>query len=1116
MVMVMPRFGFHVARSLTALLGIVAIAAGLGTPRSADAQDWDPRLLTDLKARAVGPATMSGRVAAVTVDPSDTDVLYVGAATGGLWKSTDGGLTFESIFDDQPVVAIGAVAVCPSNPNVIWVGTGEGNPRNSVSLGNGIYRSIDAGRTWTHLGLDDSERIHRIVPDPNDPDVAYVGVMGKMWGDSTERGVYKTEDGGESWERSLYVDESTGVADLVMDPSNPNTLLAALWDFRREPWFFRSGGPGSGLYRTDDGGATWTRLDESDGLPNGDLGRIGLAYAPSDPERVYALVEAEENVVCRSDDGGRTWSTIGGGENAGNRPFYFADLIVDPSNPNRVYSLWSLVSVSEDGGKSFDILVPFNAAHPDHHALWINPDDPEHLILGNDGGIAISRDRGRSWRFARNLPLGQYYHIRVDNETPFNIYGGMQDNGSWVGPSQIWVSGGIRNFHWQEVFFGDGFDTAPDPEDPTRGYAMSQRGFLGRWDLKTGERKSIRPAPPDPETQLRFNWNAGFAQDPFDPSTIYFGSQFLHRSTDRGETWETISDDLTTNNPKWQRQAESGGLTLDVTGAENFTTIVAIAPSPVQEGVLWVGTDDGRLHVTRDGGSTWESVENYVTGVPTNTWIPHIEVSRFDAGTAFVVFDDHKRSNTETYVYRTDDFGQSWTSLVDADDPVRGYAHCIVQDPVDPELLFLGAEFGLFASVDGGQSWLSWDHGLPSVGVRDLIVHDRDHDLVVGTHGRAAYVLDDVRPLRELGGSLAETPLHLFEPPPAQQYRIGQPSSARFPGAGEFRGTNRPYGALLSVWVGDDRLPLADDESSEDDEPTDAEPVPDQFEVTVEDTSGQTIRQFEVPAHRGINRFVWNLRSDGVRGPSLSTPPPDAPSPSGPEVVPGTYRVRIALGDEVVEGEVEVRPDPRSSHDSAARLANYEAQRRAETLSGVAAEMLDRIEAVRKRIDLILALAGDDEDLDDQAADSDSEPATNTEPDAEADADSNDSEDPEAEDTDESDEPSTLAGFASSLREKLVVIEADLWTRPGTTKGIVRSDQTVVGALGLAGGQLGSSWDRPTDAQLQYLKLAETQLDATREALNALLAEDVPAFIGRARQAELELMPPTDPITRDP
>ena len=814
----------RVALLVAMLAAYTAVASRAAVVQAAEVKDFlktrsmaaapapgkiDPALLAGMKARSIGPAGMSGRVAVIEAVESDRDVVYVGAATGGVWKSVNGGLTWKPIFDDQPVAAVGAVAVFQPNPDIVWVGTGEGNPRNSASVGNGIYKSLDAGETWTHLGLDESERIARICTHPSRPEVVYVAAMGKMWGENQERGVYKTEDGGKTWTQSLYVDVRTGCADLAIDPSNPDHLIAAMWDYRRWPWFFRSGGPGSGLFATWDGGLTWKRATEEDGLPKGDLGRIGVAFCHNFPNTVYAIVEAEKSAVLRSDDGGRTWRAVNTETNISGRPFYYSDIRVDPDRPDRVYQLNSLARVSDDGGKTWRMLIGWNALHPDHHAMWIDPHDPKFIWDGNDGGVGLSQDRGATWRFVGNLPLAQYYHVAVDNLTPYNVYGGMQDNGSWRGPSSVWENGGIRNHHWEEVGFGDGFDTRPDPTDPLRGYSMSQEGYLMRWDLRTGERKSIRPPAPNDSTELRFNWNTGLAIDPFEPATIYYGSQFLHRSTDRGESWSIISPDLTSNKAEWQKQREAGGITPDVTGAENFTTIISIAPSALERGLIWVGTDDGRVQVTRDGGATWTSVERNAGGVPDNTWVPHICPSKFDPAVAYVVFDDHRRSNWKPYVFQVSQYGQRWQSLATVN--LEGYCLTIEQDPVKQDLLYLGTEFGLYVSVDGGREWMRWKHGVPTVSVMDLLVHPREHDLVIATHGRAAYILDDIRPLRTLTPEIMAKPLHLFDIPPAQQYVVKQTGGSRFPGAGEFRGDNRPYGALITWCMSGEGLPHPDD-----------------------------------------------------------------------------------------------------------------------------------------------------------------------------------------------------------------------------------------------------------------------------------------------------------------
>ncbi|MFQ5720562.1 MAG: hypothetical protein ACE5IK_13560, partial [Acidobacteriota bacterium] len=1084
-------------------------------PAAAPRARIDADLLAGMKARSIGPAGMSGRIVAISALDSDPDTIYVGAATGGLWKSINGGLTWEPLFDDQPVASIGAIAINQNAPDIVWVGTGEANPRNSVSVGNGVYRSLDGGETWTHLGLDATEHIHRIVLHPTDPEVAWVAALGREWGENEERGIFKTVDGGKTWKKVLYVDPRSGGSDLVMDPSSPNKLFATLWDFRRWPWSFRSGGPGSGLYVTHDGGETWTKLTPEDGLPEGDLGRIGVAIAPSDPRVVYALVEAKKNALYGSHDGGKSWEKVGEGRRTGNRPFYFGDIRVDPAWPDRIYSMWSMISVSDDGGKTFRILVPFRDIHPDHHAMWINPRDPEQIYIGNDGGMAMSRDRGKTWRFVENLPLAQYYHVRVDLDTPYHVYGGMQDNGSWRGPATVWENGGIRNHQWEEVGFGDGFDTVPSPIDSMIGYAMSQEGYLLRWNLRTGERKDIRPPAPD-GVKLRFNWNAAIAIDPFDNNTLYLGSQFVHRSRDRGETWTILSDDLTTDNPDWQKQDESGGLTPDATGAENFTTIISLAPSPVQAGVLWAGTDDGRLHVTQDGGETWTSVEKNVLKVPAHSWIPHIFPSASNSATAFVVFDNHRRSDWTPYVFRTDNFGRTWTDLATRD--VRGYCLSIVQDAVDDDLLFLGTEFGLYVSLDAGENWFKWTHGFPTVAVRDMVIHPREQDLVIGTHGRAAYVLDDIRPLREISEAVLDEPLHLFEVPDAQQYRVKQTGESRFPGHGEFRGENRAYGALITFALHGEELPHPDPDKEkarkaaerarkqageEEEETAEVEgtkgetgeqhghdekgPKGPQVDITITDAGGKKIRTFKAPAHLGVNRAVWNLRRDAFK-----EPPREEPrffEPSGPEVLPGRYTVAVKYRDHEASRDVRVLADPRFDIRLEDRQAKWAALEAAGQLQETVATAIERLHTTGSDIDVVLAKIRGMEDASKAASEADGAVAGDRgEPDEEREA------------------RKALRETGEKLKKQLTGLEKRLWTLPDT-KGII-AETDALSKVSYAFRNLGSSWDPPTGAQLTYLRQAGDLLDTVLTDLNAFYDEDVRSFRRDVKDAGIQLLAP--------
>ena len=532
------------------------------------------------KTRNIGPAGMSGRITAIDVVVNNPDVWYIGAASGGVWKTTNSGANWTPVFDEQPTLNIGAIAMQQSHHSVVWVGTGEGNPRNSLNIGEGIYRTLDGGKTWKRMGLEKTRNIHRIIIHPNDPNTIYVAAIGNPYADHTERGVFKTTDGGETWNRILYTNESSGAAEMVMDPSNSNKIIAAMWEHRRTPFSFKSGGAGSGLYITVDGGKNWKKLGKEDGLPDGELGRIGMAFARSMPSRVYAKVEAKKNGLYQSDDGGFKWTLINSKpEEVTDRPFYYQEIYVDPLNENRIYDIHSIITYSEDGGRSFKTMLPYSGIHPDHHAWWIHPTNPDFILDGNDGGIGISRDRGKTWVFDEKIPAGQFYHINVDNEIPYNVMGGMQDNGSWHGPAYSWTNGGIRNYYWNNVGGGDGFDVVPDPDDASWVYSMSQGGSVGRINYKTGERWFIRPVTADTSQKYRFNWNAAIAVDPIDPSIVYYGSQFLHKSTNKGASWNIISGDLTTNNKQQQNQDESGGLTLDITGAENYNTILTIAPS---------------------------------------------------------------------------------------------------------------------------------------------------------------------------------------------------------------------------------------------------------------------------------------------------------------------------------------------------------------------------------------------------------------------------------------------------------------------------------------------------------------------------------------------------------
>lgn len=934
------------------------------------AQKVDMEALKNLKPRNIGPAGMSGRITAIDVVNDQPDIIYAGSASGGVWKSTSGGIKWEPIFNDQTTASIGAIAIQQSNPSVVWVGTGEGNPRNSLNGGDGIYRSLDAGKTWKRMGLEKTRHIHRIIIHPTDPNTIYVGAIGSPWGEHEERGVYKTTDGGKTWKRILFTNIRSGVAEMVMDPSNPNKLLVAMWEHKRDPWFFKSGGPGSGLYVTHDGGDTWEQRTDEDGLPKGELGRIGLAISRSRPNVVYALVESKKNALYRSDDGGFKWKKVNDNSDIGNRPFYYFEIYVDPTNENRVYSIFTYVNVSEDGGKSFRQLMGAygvdNGVHPDHHAWWIHPENPDFMIDGNDGGLNITRDRGVTWQFAENIPVGQFYHINVDNDLPYNVYGGMQDNGSWAGPAYVWKAQGIRNHYWQEISFGDGFDVLPDPTDSRYGISTSQQGYASIYDRMTGYNETVRPTNPESDVELRFNWNVGMNRDPFDPKTVYFGSQFVHKSTDGGQNWTIISPDLTTNDPEKLKQGESGGLTMDATGAENHCTILVIEPSPVQKDLLWVGTDDGNVQLSTDGGKNWKNVSANITGLPKGSWIQQIKPSNKKAGEALLIANDYRRFNYTPYAYRTRDFGQTWERIVDAADVV-GYTLSIVEDPIESRLLFLGTDDGLYVSIDAGTNWTKWDSKtFPTTNVYDMVIHPREHDLVIGTFGRSIWVLDDIRPLREMaakGASAVKQTLNVFEPPVAYMASNQQPAGARFGGDALYNGENRPYGAMITYALNkpEEKKEEAKEEpkgkgkkgkvEAPAEETSKAEENKVKYDsVTMEIMKGNEVirtRKWKAPEENGLHRTAWYMDEKGVesmrRGERRGNN-----EPGGTSVLPGKYKVRFTFGDQKDSTEIEVKYDHRIAITDAEIKAGYDALKALEAKAELGYQAVERLKEAIK------------------------------------------------------------------------------------------------------------------------------------------------------------------------
>lgn len=1063
------------AALLFILLTVPAMAAAKGA------------LLGGLEARNIGPAAVGGRITAIDVVTSRPNEIVIGTATGGVWMSANGGLSWTPVFDDQPVASIGAVAINQANPDIIWVGTGEGNVRNSTSIGGGMFKSVDGGRTWSLVGLENSERINRIALHPDNPDIVYAAALGTLWGENSERGVFKTTDGGETWKKILYVDEKTGATDVKLDPFNPDKVYASMWQHRRWPWIFKSGGPGSGMYVSWDGGETWSEKTEEDGLPAGELGRITFAPSPAQKDRVWALVEATASAMLRSDDGGVNWTKVNQENNVADRPFYYAEIAADPQDANRLYNIATFLRMSIDGGRTFETnpaiacCAASNTIHIDNHAFWINPKNSAHLIIGNDGGIAISQDQGETWRFVRNLPLSQFYHVSVDNAEPYNVYGGLQDNGSWRGPAEVRENGGIRNLHWQEVGFGDGFDTLADPDNPRRGYGMFQGGNLYSWNLDNGEQRVIRPAPPSADVELRFNWNAALAQDPFDAGTIYYGSQFVHKSTDRGLNWTVISPDLTSNDPERQTYKESGGLTPDVTAAENNTTLTAIAPSPVEAGVIWAGSDDGRVHITRNGGEDWDRIDERARGFEPGAWIPFIAPSPHDAGTAFIAVDDHRRSDMTAYFYHVTDYGRSWTRI-GADLP--GYALSILQDHVEPDLLFAGTEFGLFFSNDRGESWTPFRAGVPTVSVMDMAIHRGEDDLVLGTHGRGVFIIDDYSALRGLDDDSFDERLDILSATPGLQYEVAQTPSTRFPGSGEFRADNEEFGVVVTFMASGDDLVHPDEEterqrlisrrsSAGDKDEKEGEKKstpPTQVKVEISDASGDVIRTFRTDVHQGINRMNWNLRRDGARPmPGPQPADPEADLPAGTRVLAGEYSLAITLGegDDATRDEIPVSVvlDPRLGISREAREANYQAAVELMELNNTVADALDRIADTREDLDAAGKLNGRREDKEASAE---------------------------------------LGKEIDAVRNALADAEKAFRT-PADAKGIVFSADTVLSKLGTAGFHIGSSMDAPTAAARAYLDEAVHTTEAAMEKLEEVYSSKVEPLKSEIAEAGLSL-----------
>jgi photosystem II stability/assembly factor-like uncharacterized protein len=859
---------------------------------------FDAATVSGLPARNIGSATMSGRIAALdAVAQNGRLTMFVGSASGGVWKSVNGGTTFKPVFDRQDVQSIGAVAIDPSNPQNVWVGTGEAWLRNSVSVGDGIYRSTDGGENWTNVGLRDSEHIAKILIDPEDGNTVFACATGHLWDDNDERGVYKTSDGGKTWKRVLGgPNGSTGCGLIAMSPQAPKTIFASLWDFRRQGWTFRSGGPGSGLYVSTDAGELWTEITK--GLPEKPWGRVAVAVAPSKPNVVYANIESKKSALYRSDDGGKTWNREDASRFVIWRPFYFGNLTVDPKDENKIFKPDLFLLLSVNGGRSFSAVS--QAAHGDFHDVWIDPNNPNIVYAGDDGGLWRSEDGGTRWKHQINLPVSQFYHVSLDNDNPYHVYGGLQDNSSWVGDSSY--PGGVTYSRWENMYGGDGFWMFPDSGDPAYIYAEAQGGEIGRVNRFTHEARFIQPLPEYGEKKLRFNWNTPIHMSPNEKGTVYIGAQFLFRSRDHGQSWERISPDLTTNDPEKQKQEESGGVTIDNSAAEMHTSIYSISESPKNGQIIWVGTDDGNLQITRDGAKTWTNVVGNVPELPKFSWVSNIEASRFDENAAYATFDRHTFGDMKPYAYKTTDYGKTWTALPVQQSGVRGYAHVIKEDTVDPNLLFLGTEFGLWISTDGGQRWAQYKgNDFPAVAVRDIAIQPRESDLVLATHGRGMWIIDDISSLRQLKPDLMEKDAAVLEERPAIQYfnaNGGWPE-----GDESFTGPSRPTDAFITYYQ--KRRHIFGD-----------------LKIEIFDQDGKLLDTIAGSKHRGLNRPTWSMRLKPPTVPPAATALFDASI--GPRVLPGTYTIKMTKGDQVYTAPLKLVLDPRAKFTLDDRKAQFD------------------------------------------------------------------------------------------------------------------------------------------------------------------------------------------------
>jgi photosystem II stability/assembly factor-like uncharacterized protein/DNA-binding protein YbaB len=898
-------------------------------------------LLGTIKFRNLGPAVGGGRVTSVVGISGQPNVYYIGGAAGGVFKTIDGGVSWKAIFEKEGNASIGAIALAPSNPNVVWVGTGESNPRNDVVTGHGVYMSPDGGASWRFMGLENVGQISSIVINPTNPDIVYVGALGHVWGPNADRGVFRTIDGGKNWQKVLYVDDKTGVSDLVMDPGNPMVLFAGLWNYQRFPWMMINGGNNSGIYRSTDGGATWKKLAE--GLPKPPIGRIGLAIARSNPYHVYALIDSKTGVLWDSTDLGDHWKQVSNNHMLDARPFYFTQMRVAPDNEDRIYFLSFNLVESDDGGKTAHKID--RGVHVDHHALWIDPADPKRIINGNDGGVYLSTDAGHSWSYLDNIPIEQFYMVATDDNDPYLLCGGLQDNNGWCGPSNTLSRGGNDGSEWWTAVGGDGEYVVPAGHQSNIIYADSQGGSIVRMDSHNGMRKFVRPYLADvgqmapSELKYRFNWTSPIAVGPNDPNTVYLGGNVLFKSTDGGTNWTPISGDLTRNDKS--KQLNSGGpVELDLSGAETYDTILSISISPTDPNSILVGTDDGQVQMTHDGGQHWSNITP--KNVPQWGRAQQVEISPFSPETVYVAMDLHELDNNAPYVFRTHDGGKTWTAITNGLRPNEP-ARVVREDPNKRGFLVLGTDTGLYYSADDGDHWTPLKGNFPTVPIYDIKFHKKNHDLIVATHGRGLFVLDNVTPLEEMTTQTENAGMQLFSILPAFKWYMW--SKRGFSDLTSFTAPNPPNGAMVDYFLKSE-IEVTPEMKRKQETPV---------KITITDQAGRPVRTYYGTSKYGFNRAVWDMRYDGptklnFRPESEGGEEEFAGPPSGPPVVPGTYKVAVTVNGKAETQEVRVEPDPRFPADMQAFEAQTKAALQVRDELSALNDAINRLEGMRSQL----------------------------------------------------------------------------------------------------------------------------------------------------------------------